>query len=342
MIRIGIIGLPNAGKSTLFNFLTGANALIADYAFSTVTPNKATLKLYDPDLLKLAGATNATDILYSEVEVWDIAGLVQNASLGEGLGNEFLGQIKDCNVLIHVVRVKPTDALDSTTQQINIILKEIALFDHKLLLKPFEKARRMARLYPTDAHHLATDKILTTAYYGTKDGQQLHDILSEEERTTLVDIGLISAKPRILLLNVSNDNNRQNELNVNLSDLLALISMSEAEIHALGYSNKSMYDFLSKLCQQITDKANMKRFYTVGHLGVGQWIAPLNSNAKDCAELVHTGLGDEIKTVKIASFNDFITQKSWSKLTKEGKVKKYGASYVIGDKEVVYFDNYKT
>lgn len=345
MIRVGLVGLPNAGKSTLFNFLTGANALVASYPFSTVTPNKATLKLYDADADALAKAVDAPDIQRTEVEVWDIAGLIKNASQGEGLGNEFLGQIKDCDVVVHVVRVTQTSTPAEIKAAIDTVITEIALFDHKCLLKPFEQGRRMARLYPNIPAHVTQSDILSKAYYGTKEGALISDILDEKERALIPEVDLISTKPFITLLNTDaampvTDTilDMGGDMAASVSELMALVELSEEERAFLEYSDEPIYNFLYEYCELLLKKAKLKHFYTIGHLGVGQWVVPQTADAAACAHLVHADLGHTVKTVKVGQKADFLRLKSWANLTKHGLVKKYGDSYIPRDKDILYFE----
>ncbi len=345
MIRVGLVGLPNAGKSTFFNCLTGAGALVAPYPFSTVTPNKATLKLYDKDTDTLAAAVNAPDVLRTEIEVWDIAGLIEKASLGEGLGNEFLGQIKDCDVIIHVVRADRSSSSESIASDVKTVMTEIALFDHKCLLKPFEKGRRMARLYPHDTSYAALNRVLSEAYYGTKEGQVISDVLDSDKLPMLCDIGLVSIKPRMILLNTDDSAGSAraakdfgNDITANLLEMEALVSMTDEERLILGYTEEPVHLFLQRICQGIVRKINYKYFYTVGHLGVGQWIAAAGADAKECSQLVHAELKDEIKGVRVAQLEDFIKLKSWHDVAKSGLAKKYGPTYIPQDKDILRFE----
>ncbi len=344
MIRVGLVGLPNAGKSTLFNFLTGAEALIAPYPFSTVTPNKANLKFYDKTADDLALAVKAPDVLRTEVEVWDIAGLIENASQGEGLGNEFLGQIKDCDVIVHVVRVTKDSTPDSIAADLRTVLTEVALFDHKCLLKPFEKARRMARLYPGSTSHMRADHVFSKAYYGTQEGKLAADVVTDKELDELREVGLVSTKPRIVLFNVDTTDTeaitgiRSPDLSENLLELSALLSMSAEERAFLGYDDEPIRRFLEQYCQQLLEKGRAKRFYTVGHLGVGQWVIGVDADAKNCSQLVHGELSDMLKGVKVARPADFMQCISWQSVTKQGLARKYGPGYIPHDGDVLYFE----
>ena len=343
MIRVGLIGLPNAGKSTLFNFLTNANALVASYPFSTVTPNKANLKLYDKGADVLAKAIDAPDVMRTEVEVWDIAGLIKNASQGEGLGNEFLGQIKDCDIVIHVVRIDHTSTETNVALDMKTVLAEIALFDHKCLLKPFEKGRRMARLYPHEAEHIVMNEVLTKAYYGTQEGGPITDVLKGDELVKINDIGLISAKPRITVFNTGKEATQtakelRGDVVGNLLELATLASLSSEDRVLLGYSDELIDAFLQDYSQQLIRKTRFKRFYTVGRLGVGQWVVPEDADAKACSQVVHADLSESIKGVRVASTANFIKQRSWQSLMKQGLVKKYGPTHIPHNEDVLYFD----
>jgi small GTP-binding protein len=345
MIRVGLVGLPNAGKSTTFNFLTNANVLTAPYPFSTITPNKARLELYDENAQTLAAAVGANDIMYTEVEIWDIAGLIENASLGEGLGSEFLGQIKDCDILSYVVSIDENSTQESIQRDLATVMKEIALFDHKHLLKPFEKARRLHRLYKNNVQYAHDDRILTKAYYGTKDGQQILEVLSQEESTAIVDVDLISSKPHIVIFNIKAIPHDTTVLKAtpgvivaNFLELSALTHMTEDDRAFLGYGHDSIDDVLRQYCGLLTQSIHSKYFYTVGHLGVGQWIAPSDANAGACSYLVHSDMEDIVKGVKVAQLADFIRMKSWANLTKNGLVRKYNPKYVPQTGDVLYFE----
>lgn len=344
MYRIGLIGQPNAGKTTIFNLLTGANALIANYPFSTVDPNKATIKIYDKQLLDLKRALGAKNTLLPEVEVWDIAGLIAGASKGEGLGNEFLGHIKDCDLLIHVLRDKA--GLASLAEQAQIVDKEVAYFDHKLLQKPFEKGRRMAHQYPKEKKYVVEDEIISRAYYGSKSGKLIADTLTKEDLESLQYIGLISTKPYIFFVNTDKppkDTKTTPTLGadaavINALDYLSLIDLTDEEAEIMGYSRQVINTLIVWLTEEVIKLTKSKRFYTVGHLGVGFWVIEASQNASECARLLHTDLDENIKAVRVANIDAFIENKDWSELTAKGLVKKFGPSYVPKDKDVLFFD----
>lgn len=346
MIKAGIIGLPNAGKSTTFNAVTGAEALTASYPFSTIDPNKSVLKIHDPDFLALAKAIDAPDMQYSEIELIDIAGLIKGASEGEGLGNEFLGQMKECNILLHIVKVDGTSTIDGTKEDIETINNEIALFDHKLLRKPFEKGRRLARLFPKVKEHVVFNDIVSTAYNSTQKGVPIISAVERSDLDILREYDLVSLKDRVLIANIDGTevatdiaNKIGADVTINSLEIGELSELSNEDQKDLGYTGNEVSLALYGLCRTIVEAASMKQFYTVGHLGTGQWVIDKEANATTCANLIHDTLGSEIKSVKVAQLEDFKIHKSWTKLAQSGLVRSYGAAkYIPKHKEVVLFE----
>lgn len=348
MIRAGIIGLPNAGKSTTFNTISGANATVASYPFSTINPNKAVINLHDPDLEELAASVKADDIQYADLELMDIAGLIKGASNGEGLGNEFLGQMKDCDVLVHVVRVTSGMNISAIQENIEVVRQEIAFFDYRLLRRPFEKYRRLSRLYPKNNEYRMLDGLYADVFQKTRYGQPISQVANAEQLQVMrkSDLGLISLKPSILVANIdSSDEARllakqlNADLILNAHELSEISTLTIEDQHELGFNGNELKIALESLTRVLLTVASMKQVYTVGHLGVGQWIAPDRATAEYCSGLIHEALEERIKTVKVAQLRDFINYRSWSDLARRGLVKSYGASkYIPKDKEILFFE----
>jgi ribosome-binding ATPase YchF (GTP1/OBG family) len=164
MIKIGLVGLPNAGKSTLFNYLTKLDTLVAEYPFSTIDPSKSILSLSLEESILLANNVGIRTIKCSDMELWDIAGLVEDASKGQGLGNEFLGHIKSCDVLLNVVYAGSSTTKSDIDHDILTVRREIALFDHNNLLKHFERARRQKNMYPNRQDVASYSEIISRLY----------------------------------------------------------------------------------------------------------------------------------------------------------------------------------
>jgi len=337
MYKFGIIGLPNAGKSTLFNILTLSNVLTADYPFSTITPNKAVFKLFDSDTLKLAQATKSQGLSLPEVELWDIAGLIEGAAQGEGLGNEFLGYIQQCDLLIHVVR--QTDSKSGhTLRDIGIIDMETALFDHQLLKKHFEKARRMVHLYPNDKGHQSRNRVLTKAYETSAEGRRINDIISDEELDSIQEVELITAKPKIEVLNhnIAEVVYKGDGIKVNLLDLATITSLTDSECEALGYSKQDVDSLMSKIFDEFLKHLKLKKFYTVGDLGVGLWVVPKDAKVEKCASVLHSEM--DIRGARVARYEDFLKLKTWPEVISSGLSKKCGTNFVPEGGSIIIFE----
>lgn len=346
MLKVGIAGMPNAGKSTLFNALSEAGAAVAPYPFSTIEPNKAMVAVSDLDFEALGEAIDAPDLKYSYIQLWDIAGLIEGASHGNGLGNEFLGQMKNCDLLLHVVKLDSNTNAEEARDRVKVVNQEIALFDHHLLLKPFEKARRHTRLFPKDTDLKHQSEVFTKAYYGTRDGSIIREVVPESDFELFHEIGLISLKPQLLIANTDGSPHAEQiaksltaAFTINAEDVGQLRGLSHEEQIELGYVGNEVDIAVHGIVAAILQATRMKQVYTVGHLGVGQWVVPESANAVECASQLHEEMETEISGVRVASLQDFLQYKSWPNLTREGKSKVYNAAkYVPKDKQVLLFD----
>ncbi len=346
VLKVGIVGMPNAGKSTLYNTLSEGEAIVAPYPFSTVEPNKAMIRVSDSDFDKLGRAVDARSLKYSYIQLWDIAGLIEGASEGNGLGNEFLGQVKNCDLLLHVIRLNAETVTEDAKRRVQIINQEIALFDHRLLLKPFEKARRHKRIFPKDADVQQQSDAFTKAYYGTRDGSAIREVIYETDFNLFQEIGLVSLKPQILIANTDGSihaNNLANRLSadvsINAEEVGQLMELSPEDQVELGYRSDEAQITINMLITAILKAAHMKQVYTIGHLGAGQWVVPQSANAVYCASELHGEMETEVSKVRVASFDNFIRFKSWSSVNSEGKSRVYNAEkYIPSDKEVLLFE----
>jgi small GTP-binding protein len=337
MLKVGLIGLPNAGKSTLFNAFTGMSALVASYPFSTVTTNKAMLNVADKPFEDLGLKINADDLKYSQVELWDIAGLIEGASEGNGLGNEFLGHIKDCDVLLHVVRGQGNQENDE-----KILIQEVAYFDHSLLKKPFEKNRHLSRVYPNDKQYVLNNKIISSFYEETRKGLLPSvENIGEDELAILEEIGLIGIKPRIKIINTNIEkiifvDKTTGTVQIDAKEFLEASVLKHEELEIIGIDQSVLKQSLSDFFELMLKKINKKIFYTVGHLGVGQWITAEDKSAFDCSHLLHEEF--EANNVKVATFSDMYKFGNWESLQKVGKIKTYKAQkYVPKNRDILKF-----
>lgn len=337
MLKVGLIGLPNAGKSTLFNAFTGMDALVASYPFSTITTNKAMLNIADKPFEDLGKNLHATDLKYSQIELWDIAGLVEGASQGNGLGNEFLGHIKDCDVLLHIIRENESQDKDEAT-----LIREVAYFDHSLLKKPFEKNRHLSRVYPNDKQYVLNNKIISKFYEETGKGllPEIENI-GNKELAILEEIGLIGIKPRIKIINsntegVINVDNTTSAVRIDAKEFLEVSDLKRDELEIVGLDHTFFNQSLSDFFDLLLSRTKMKIFYTVGHLGVGQWIIGEDKSAFECSNILHEEF--EASSVKVTTISDMFEYLNWETLQKMGKTKIFKAQkYVPNNREILMF-----
>lgn len=331
MIKLGIIGKPNAGKSTFFNFLTHSEVQTGDYPFTTIDPNKAIFKLHSVELNDIANAIQFPDVQQPEIEVWDIAGLIVGSHEGAGLGNEFLGHILSCDILIHLIR--DSDHIESDRLEIE---NEIALFDHSNLLKPYERGRRMARLYPKDMYWVEKEKIITKAYKKTATGKNISEILTGKEHELLQDIALISDKPRFHIYNT--DTNQEKSRNyINALELNALATLSVDELSILGLGRDVIDRALIDISDMIIEVLQLKRFFTVGHLGIKMYVIHKDATISKCAELLHSEKDDEIRGAYTADYCDLIKYKTWKEIISNGLAKRVGTQYIPEADMVIHY-----
>jgi small GTP-binding protein len=345
MIRVGLLGLPNVGKSSLFNLMTNSDAAkVGDYEFTTVATNRAVVRMLSDDVSKLAKAVGAKDVSYAELELWDIAGLVRGASSGRGLGNEFLGQLSDCDILVRVVRDTASKDVGSIPRQREIVDNEIALFDHKLLQKPYEKARHLSRQFPNDKKYTEPDEIISSIFHGTSRGAPIIDIASDEGVSFLdgLDIGLISLKPIATIVNTDSSGsyvqNDSGDVALNVKELLDLSTLSRDERIMLGFGADGPNSAAKKVVKLILSGLDLKQNFTVGHLGVGQWVSGVAASATEIAKQIHADFEQTCQEVDVARWKDFLELKDWNTVRKSGLVKTHKiGNYIPKDSEVLFF-----
>jgi GTP-binding protein YchF len=354
----GMIGLPNVGKTTVFNALTGGGALAANYPFATVDPNTGIALVPDPRLIKLTEIFTSKKTTYSTLEVRDIAGLVEGASKGEGLGNQFLGHIREVDALLHVVRCfQGTDVVHVSggidpLRDIGVIETELMLSDLETLDRRKQKSEKKVRAGDKKA---AFEVEFVATLIGMLDkGEWLGNRdYSPEERVILNECQLLSAKPVLFVANVSEGTNADEAMVQTVREFAAkrgarvvtICGQFEAELSSLPESERA--DFLKEMgltesgLVRLTREAyallDLITFFTAGEIESRAWPIPKGMKAPQAAGKIHSDMERGFIRAEVYHYDDLLACGSEAKVKEKGLFRLEGKDYVIKEADIVYF-----
>jgi len=359
-MKAGIVGLPNVGKSTLFNCLSNAKAQSANFPFCTIEPNIGVVNVPDTRLEKLEELVNPERVVTANVEIVDIAGLVKGASKGEGLGNQFLANIRETDAILHVLRCFDNDNIIHVDGSVNPI-RDKETIDIELQLKDLEtvqkRLERVKRTAKTGNKEAQTElDILLNVENTLLQGKSIRSIqFSEAELEVVTPLQFITAKPVLYVCNVDENSAVSGNKYVDLvkenvaienAEVIVLAVATEADITELeDYSERQLFleDIgleeagVARLIRAAYKLLNLQTYFTAGVKEVRAWTIPIGSTAPQAAGVIHSDFEKGFIRAETIAYDDYVKFGSESKVKEAGKMRVEGKEYIVKDGDIMHF-----
>lgn len=360
-MKCGIVGLPNVGKSTLFNCLSSAKAQSANYPFCTIEPNVGMVNVPDYRLEKLQELVNPQRVQPATVEIVDIAGLVKGASKGEGLGNQFLGNIRETNAIIHVLRcfenenVTHVDGSVDPVRDKEVIDIELQLKDLDSVHKAWDKANKAARVGDKSMKKEADFYARLKSFMEAGASARSFPVEGEDEVLWMKQAQLLTSKPVLYVCNVDEASAKDGNAHVNRvkeavanehAEVIVLAAATEADISELeSFEEREMFlndlgltePGVNVLILAAYKLLNLQTYFTAGEKEVRAWTIPADSTAPQAAGVIHSDFEKGFIRAEVIAYSDYAHFGSESAAREAGKLRVEGKEYVVQDGDVMHF-----